>query len=387
MRTCRLFYPLDNHYVFTARFFTEVAIPAGDSQVRGSNVTARYTEFDGVKVLLYEPLRHGSEALPGFVFFHGGGYIIGSAKFHGHVTRQLAEELGAVVVAIDYRLAPDHVFPAAFEDSLTATKFFLNHARDYGVDPSRVVVGGDSAGGQIAASIVQAVYDDPTLPNIKLQVLFYPWLQFIDFNTPSYQYHDYTFSDSPRRLITLFVSAYCLGRIDESFLDQLMANMHTSSEFKQSKTYKELLNHDTIFKMLEKIPKHPQYNNVPMQPTSASFSLAKYQTFYKPHSHFDVSNDTLWEEVRGCILDSRNAPLLRGNFRGLPKAFVVTGDYDSVRDDGIFYVHALEKSGVEVTWRNYLGTWHGLMVLGPLKISPTGVEMIKAAVQFIKDNI
>src|SRR5216117_3078079 len=111
--------------------------------------------------------------LPGLVFFHGGGWVIGDLDTHDVLCRQLTAEAGITVVAVDYRLAPESKFPAAADDAWAATRWVVAHAERFGIDAGRLAVGGDSAGGNLAA-VVALLARDAGAPIIKLQVLVYP---------------------------------------------------------------------------------------------------------------------------------------------------------------------------------------------------------------------
>src|SRR3989441_6726432 len=112
-------------------------------------------------------------ALPALVFFHGGGWVIGDLDTHDVLCRQLTAEAGITVVNVDYRLAPEHKFPAAADDAWAATRWVAAHGSDLGVDARRLAVGGDSAGGNLAA-VVALLARDAGAPAISLQVLVYP---------------------------------------------------------------------------------------------------------------------------------------------------------------------------------------------------------------------
>ena len=114
-----------------------------------------------------------STRLPAYVYFHGGGWVIGDVNTHDVLCRQLTAASGASVISVDYRLAPEHKFPAAADDAWAATKWVVAQANDLGLDASRLAVGGDSAGGNLAA-VVALMARDAGGPAIKLQVLIYP---------------------------------------------------------------------------------------------------------------------------------------------------------------------------------------------------------------------
>jgi acetyl esterase len=107
------------------------------------------------------------------VYFHGGGFVIGDLETHDGHCRRLAAGSGCRVMAVDYRLAPEHRFPAGHDDALAATKWAFDHAAELGVDPARIAVGGDSAGGNLAASISLDLVGDPQR-KLAFQLLLYP---------------------------------------------------------------------------------------------------------------------------------------------------------------------------------------------------------------------
>jgi acetyl esterase len=127
-------------------------------------------------VRIYVPATPGPEAdgagLPVLVWYHGGGWVIGDLETADGTARALANGAGAVVVSVDYRLAPEHPFPAAVDDALAAARWVVDNAAELGVDPARLAVGGDSAGGNLAAVVAQQLRDGG--PPIAFQLLVYP---------------------------------------------------------------------------------------------------------------------------------------------------------------------------------------------------------------------
>jgi acetyl esterase len=123
---------------------------------------------------------------PALVYFHGGGWVVCDLDTHDVVCTALARRAGAVVVAVDYRLAPEHKFPAAVIDCYAATAWLASNAERFGIDPRRLSVGGDSAGGNLA-TVVSLKSRDENGPAIALQAMVYPVTDLSSFATPSYQ--------------------------------------------------------------------------------------------------------------------------------------------------------------------------------------------------------
>ena len=121
----------------------------------------------------YAPTTNGSAPVPLIVFFHGGGWVLGDLETHDSICRFLVPNTGAAVLSIDYRLAPEHPFPAGVEDSIEAFRWACEEAPALGADPRRVAVCGDSAGGDLAAVVSLLTRDDDG-PKPAMQALLYP---------------------------------------------------------------------------------------------------------------------------------------------------------------------------------------------------------------------
>jgi acetyl esterase len=128
-----------------------------------------------LRIRLYTPAEASTGLLPGLVYFHGGGLIAGNLDSHDGICRLLCQASGCRVLAVDYRLAPEHRFPAAVTDSIEATLFIAAHAARFGVDPTRLGVCGDSAGATLAAVVAQRLAMGEGGP-LALQVLICPIL-------------------------------------------------------------------------------------------------------------------------------------------------------------------------------------------------------------------
>ena len=168
--------------VIRERVLTRLADARPVAKVAEYTVTT-HNGSEGIPVRVYWPL-DGEPVPPVMVFFHGGGWTLCDLDTHDGLCRNLCNDIDAIVVSVDYRLAPEHPFPAAFDDGCTAVAWAQERAHDFGGDSQRVVVAGDSAGGNIAAAVTLAGRDG-RLPPVFAQILMYPVLDYA-FDTPSY---------------------------------------------------------------------------------------------------------------------------------------------------------------------------------------------------------
>ena len=217
---------------------------------------------DGVRIRLYKP--EGKGPFPMCLYFHGGGWVVGDLESHDHVCRSLASRAKAVVVNVDYRLAPEHKYPVALDDCMAALRWAAS------CDASSISVCGDSAGGQLAAGLAIRARDEGG-PRIASQLLIYP---VTDRNFETVSYREYA-------------SGYGLTR----------ANM---------------------------------------------------QWFWECY-------------YGGTDLDPTVAPLRTKSLKGLPPAYVITAEYDVLRDEGEAFARRLHKEGVPVRGTRFLGMNHGFI--------------------------
>ena len=163
---------------------SRVAVTGGPPEPVASVSEAQVPGTDGsIPVRVYVP-DGGTAPRPALVFFHGGGWVRGSLNTHDNLCRSLANGAACVVVSVDYRMAPEHVFPAAVDDCVAVTRWVADNAANLGIDATRIAVGGDSAGGNLAA-VVALVLRDVDGPDLVYQLLLYPVIDR-NFETPSY---------------------------------------------------------------------------------------------------------------------------------------------------------------------------------------------------------
>jgi acetyl esterase len=238
------------------------------------------TDAGAVPVRVYRPGDEADAALPVVVFFHGGGWTIGSIDDYDPVARQIANRSRAIVVSVGYRLAPEHPFPAPLDDCWAATKWVAGHAAELGGDAARLALMGDSAGGNIAAVLAQRCAREGG-PRPVLQVLVYPVVD-CDLDTGSYRENG---------------NGYLLDTDQMRWFFDCYARGGTSLE-------------DPAISPLQAPDLHD------------------------------------------------------GSLRDLAPAFVITAEYDPLRDEGEAYAAALRAAGVDVQHSRYDGMIHAFFGLG-----------------------
>ena len=136
-----------------------------------------------LRLRIYTP--KADSPYPLVAFFHGSGFVLCSLDTHDGMCRNLCAGADCVIMSVDYRLAPEHKFPAGLDDCVAATRWAIEHARKFGADPARTVVAGDSAGGNLAAATALRLRDENG-PALRSQLLIYPVTDYHTPGTPSY---------------------------------------------------------------------------------------------------------------------------------------------------------------------------------------------------------
>lgn len=267
-------------------------------------------------------------------------------------------------------MAPEGKFPAAFDDCLTLCKCVSEISEEFFIDKNRIVISGDSAGGQIAASVVQALCRDPTTPNPRAQVLMYPCLQFLDMKTPSYQKTRWLHGERAGILnhitMSIFLSFYLTGREDDSFVTILHRNKHVPLEL-----------NDTHSRLMERL----DHRKIPDDLRNPYFySETEEKDYDSP-----LAQRAFWQNHQEILLDYRLCPIV-GELVGLPLTYVITCGVDVLRDDGILYCKNLEEANVRVVHKHYEKAFHGEITF-PRWVIPSAGEMRDDLFAFLKENI
>lgn len=197
----------DGVEVARARLRQLKAPPEMLPDLRIEDRTVGHGDVTDVPVRIYWPQSEPGN-LPIVVFYHGGGFALGDLETHDPVARAHAVGAEAIVVSVDYRLAPEHPYPAGLDDCWAALRWTADHAAELGGDPARIAVAGDSAGGNLAAVVAQRARDEGG-PRLVFQLLWYPTIT-ADLSLPSFTEN----ADAPildRNVIDAFLSWYVPG--------------------------------------------------------------------------------------------------------------------------------------------------------------------------------
>jgi acetyl esterase len=231
--------------------------------------------IEGIKVRLYKNSGQPNQKV--IIYFHGGGFVYYDIESHDFVTRRLCVMNECTVISVDYRLAPEYTFPAAHEDAYKVIEYVYHHANELGIDQSKIIVAGDSAGGNLAAC---ACHHFKKHKNIKIaaQILIYPWVD---------------------------------GKIASASIEK----------------YKE------------------------------GFLLSKDAIMWFQQKYTPEKKDRLNPEV---------SPIYHTDFKNLAPAFILTAEYDPLKDEGFAYAERLKEKENTVLYKDYKALVHGFFNLPKL---------------------
>ena len=284
------------------------------------------TVVDGVPVIIFRPDSSiiQSPAPPAVIYFHGGGLALFNAKVKTYkvICIMIAKQTKSVVISVDYRLAPEHVFPAQFDDGFAVVSAVMNEPTKFGVDGNKIALAGDSGGGLLSAAISLEFAKLTNAPSkIAAQVLIYPWLQSIDVVClPSYKAYGKGFALSDL-MMAVCGSAVAMGNMD-MVPEYLVSNV--SRYFMQTPYWKYL----------------------------AELSSCKIQT--------EKSTIDLPPSFVDKVTDPRLSPLLADDVSGSPPTFLVIANHDVLANEGKLYTKRLGLAGVRVSKKGY-ETYHGFL--------------------------
>ncbi|XP_077981753.1 arylacetamide deacetylase-like [Glandiceps talaboti] len=315
-----------------------------DKEDTADEVRSYDTKIANVPVRVYEPSTADSARLPAIIYLHGGGMVMGSIDSYDETTRFLATTLKIKIISVGYRLAPENPFPIPLQDCFIVTKTILQRPWNYNIDANNIAVAGDSAGGNLAAVVAQKLHllsRAEEIPKLKFQGLIYPVLQSLDFNLPSYlQNHRVLYGSHDRKTAIGFRLNYALGSVDPKNAEIVLGG--------------ELLRHvETTDKAYVL-----SYINASHVPQKFKQRESKVNTSYSDEGH------PIPQKLFKTFINPTFMPLMRKDLQGLADTYIMTCEFDVLRDDGILYARRLKKAGVEVKWDHIESGFHGIFSLG-----------------------
>ncbi|GFR61105.1 arylacetamide deacetylase-like 1 [Elysia marginata] len=315
------------------------------------------TVYSNIPVRVYEPLAlTGKTNRPVIVFFHGGWASLG-LDIYEPIAREVAKSVSAVVVAVRFRVPPQHIHPAALDDCVKVTEHIIHQAHVHDFDPNRVAVAGDGAGGQLAAAVA-----------IKVK-------KFIKMQTPSY-IENRKYLTGMRNNGDLLSSWMRYGNIPAEYLQDFLDNRHTSSSVKKSRWASYVS------------PSHytAQHIRTP-------------QLISQEKSH-NFGDEAVSDKFSSIITDPLFAPLMANDqdFLYVPSlAYIVTAGYDVTRDDGLIYWRRLKNAEIKAKLAHYEDGFQNMLAFAPVRSRPTSVlfqftfdigrKVLADLVDFLLDNL
>uniref|UniRef100_A0A8C8UNF3 Alpha/beta hydrolase fold-3 domain-containing protein n=1 Tax=Peromyscus maniculatus bairdii TaxID=230844 RepID=A0A8C8UNF3_PERMB len=302
--------------------------------------------FGTIPVRLFQPKAVSSKLQRGIIFYHGGGTLFGSLK-----------ACCVCSFLLRYCKLPDYHHPALAKDCLNASIYFLKNLESFGVDPSQVVLCGESIGGWAVANVMQILPSIPSLPQIQAQVLIQPLVNFINFQLPSHQ-QSKNVPFLTRDLMFMCMCKYLA--IDLSWKDAMLTGAVIPLD--KWKKYRKWLSYDNIPRRFWSQDPQPEF-------------LAPFnETAYLETKH-------VWSaEISPVLADDKI-------IAQLPKTFLVSCENDILRDDVLLYKKRLEDQGVPVSWYHVEDGFHGCLMLFDKKCLSflCSVKVVNAVVSYIKD--
>ncbi|WAR00853.1 AAAD-like protein [Mya arenaria] len=324
------------------------------------DVQEERTTMDGVEVIIFRSVDAGEGRHPGIIHIHGGGWALLSPDHYGPVCRELARETKAVVISINYRLAPEHLFPVPLEDCLKVTKYFLRNAEQYDVDPGRVGLKGDSAGGNLAMAVALNLSRDGQLPSLRALSLDYPAIQMFTFDLPSY--HKY--------------------EVGPGFLTKtIMINYWLTYIYGHRKYFNIVYNRDHIDE--QTVAKHRDNFATDLLPPFIRDE--NVTSSFKMRDDYKQDKEQIQREITAKILNPMLAPLMSSDedLATLPPTHVLTTEFDALRDEGFLLVERMRRAGVSVSHSYLPAEEHGFLNFVDIDVNAER-EMEKTAQFFIK---
>lgn len=361
-----------------------VGLKSFASDTTDPDVNIAYKLLANVPVRVYTPKSSSNNEAnrPIMIFYHGGGYVFGTTDSYDSFLFDFVKKLNMVIISVDYRMGPEHPYPIPTADCYAVTKYVIYSGKEFGADLSRLVLAGDSAGGNAVAVITQRLLQEK-LPSPKIQVLIYPWVQLFNNHLPSaLEYQRSGIIGTTMSIPKLSAMYMGVNQVTDEIENALISNNHTAL-ITDKKLKEKIKSYMDIDQIPDKYKQGKKYYN--------SYALHKNLMF---PDHLDESNILMKNQNLANMLkklvDPSVSPLFADQQKliGLPKAYFVVFEWDSLKDEGLLYAERLKKAGVKVETTFYEKAFHGIVNFCDENIGyKVAREVRQDLVKYLKSNL
>lgn len=351
-------------------------------QILNNTVKIENIKLKNVPVRIYTPTSDSSEKMACLIYFHGGGFFAGNVDMYDYYLNTISIQLNIVVISVEYRLCPEHMYPAAIEDCWNVVQFYIENSQLFNTDLNRTIIGGDSAGANLTSVITQRIAENESISfRPKFVIYITPFFQLFNLELPSIRRYfpcgiiSY-FSFYTGKLIYWYLGETNLNReMNEVFIN----NLHTLAVEDENlrEKYKKLISIDLIPEVYKK--NRDYYGD---------------EMFIYPSRHEEprlLKNNLKIKKKINFLFNKDISPALVDQTllqKMPPKAYFIIYECDQVKDDGLIFAKRLELAGIDVKIAFYEDCYHGqTQFVDPVNGFESSRVVLNDMIKYIRKNI
>lgn len=275
--------------------------------------------------------------------------------YYDNILCSIIAHLGSLVISVDYRLSPEHPYPIPVQDCETVYRELVNNKfENYSIDPTKICIMGDSAGGNLSTVITQRQLRSGNVQP-ACQVLIYPVTHAYDFKSPSYQmfYKELRGTSllNPRSMARWYLFYLGIPATKQN-LKKVLSNRHIRREDRESEEFRQLFGREHL--PADVCSEDESVDNKLLGSQIYDVNSNKKETEVAP-------DDEMCRLFSAHGFDADFSPMMGSNLQGLSPAMIITAGYDILRDEGILYAKKLQSFDVPVQWNHYPSAYHGVL--------------------------
>jgi acetyl esterase/lipase len=349
-------------------------------------VLKKDTTMNGVSVRVYSPKLLGKGNKPIMIYYHGGGYSFGSLNTYDEFLFEFVKKLDMIIVAVDYKMTPEYPYPRSINDCHTVTQHVIHNCNELGCDAHKLILAGDSSGGNAAAVMAQRLREEEeSQVQPKLQILIYPKTQYVNLRLPSHaRYSNSSFTGISKAKF----HAWSLGITERNTeYDELLFALEENQQLALVEDQQLLSKYKTYLDP-SRIPEKYKLD----KGYYADYEKIKNEQFTQsqlPRTNILMRDSNINERVKK-LFTRDISPLLADQkyLIGLPKAYFILVEWDELKDEGILYAERLKEAGVDVKVAFYELGFHGIVNSVNRMIGfQASRNMQKDLIEYIKLNL